>query len=83
MYACNVELRTGQNESRQRQRFGVLGSRPDKSLVSAAWAGAVAACVLEKSSKYSEYSCGFSPGALAIALRRRTGIRSTYPGATP
>jgi hypothetical protein len=59
------------------------GSRTGKSLVSAAWAGAFAAYVLEKSSKYIEYSCGFSPGALAIALRRRTGIRSTSPFATP
>jgi hypothetical protein len=54
-----------------------------KSLVSAAWAGTLAACVLEKSSKGIEHSCGFSPGALAIALRRHTAIRSTWPIASP
>jgi hypothetical protein len=30
-----------------------------------------------------EYSCGFSRGALARTLRRRTGTRSTRPFATP
>jgi hypothetical protein len=50
-----------------------------KLLVCGAWTGAFAAYVLEKSSKYLRYSCGFSPGALAIALRPDTANEQLVP----
>jgi hypothetical protein len=57
--------------------------RTGKSVVSGTWTGALAAYVLERSAQYIQYSSGFSLGALATGLRRRTANRSTSPFAGP